>query len=101
GPAAELLPRLAADLGHADGGVRREAINYIIRLELPASVPLLLKCAHDTNGDVRIEAARGLSMFDSPELASGLAKLLPDPDQNVVETAENALARLKVQRTRR
>jgi len=94
-PAEALVPRLARGLSSPDGGVRREAIDYISNLSLPSTLPILLGSFRDPDGDVRDSASRGVARLNTPGLFPILEGLLKDPDPKVVEAAENAIARTK------
>jgi HEAT repeat protein len=93
GPAEDLVPRVAADLSSPDGAVRHEAVKDLTLLKLPSTIPILLRSLRDSDGDVRLRAAMGLGELDSPDLLPSLEALRKDPDPNVVDAAEYAIAR--------
>lgn len=91
GPAAQLVPRLAALMDSPDGAIRRQAVESIGRLRCPQSMPLLTRALRDTNGDVRLEAMNSLWNNEDPALLGLLEPLLNDPVQEVRNTAKTFL----------
>lgn len=95
GPSSEMLSTLTRSLDNADGGLRRETLEYISMLETPAAIPILTRCLSDSNGDVRSEAISGLETLALPEVFPLLERASQDPNPNVADDARRALERLK------
>ena len=91
GPAAELLPGLAADLDSSDGALRRDAVESIGKLQAPIAIPLLIRALRDSSGDVRAVATIALGEIDAPEIPSILEPLLKDPFVDVRDNAKDAI----------
>jgi len=91
GPAAELLPRLAATLDSPDGDLRKDAVERIGKLQAPIAIPALTRALRDSSGDVRAEAVTALGEIDAPEVPALLEPLLKDPYIDVRDNAKDAI----------
>jgi len=91
GPAAELLPGLAADLDRPDGADRKDAVDRIGSLQAPIAIPLLTRALRDSSGAVRAKAASALGNIDAPEIPALLEPLLKDPWMDTRDEAKGAL----------
>lgn len=95
GPAAQLIPRLAAALESADGALRREAMEHLSQLHSPQATPVLLRALRDSNGDVRLEALSALSDLEDAQILALVEPLLSDPVPAVRSYAKQMVEQAK------
>jgi len=95
GPAAQMVPRIAARLDSPDGAVRREATELLSRLRSPQAVPALSRALGDSNGDVRLEAVNSLYDLEEPQVLPLIEPLLNDPVAAVRDAVKSLVEELK------
>lgn len=91
----ELTPFLLR-LQESDAAVRRIAVLDLADLEDEAALPFLIdSLLRDPDASVRLEAARVLAAWETPEVVSALLDGLTDAARQVAEAAAQSLSELK------
>lgn len=98
GPMTELIPKLGAAMQSPDGAVRKDAAESMGWFMSPLTLPYLTQALRDSNGDVRLVAARSLWTLGGighREVIPLLESMTQDPVAEVAEAAKVYVEKLK------
>ncbi|MBC7362353.1 MAG: HEAT repeat domain-containing protein [Candidatus Aminicenantes bacterium] len=90
-PLRRLYPDLLPFISSENKEIRIRAARAISRMELPESLPVLMKLANDPAWEVQAQAVLGLGWLKNPEVIPVLSQALRSPHWHVRLNAKEAL----------